>query len=427
MSTVVTSPDAVEPPAYAVARRRKLSTARVLTLCAVFISVALLMVAVVGYIAVMGRESATAASVNITEPLLVDAQTVYTSLSDADTTAAGALLAGPIEPTALRQRYALDVARASSAAEDAARRSQSSSTLVTSLNSLSVGIPIYTGLVQEAVVNNRLGYPVAGAYQGEASSFLRTHLLPAAHQVYRSELAQLESNQSSAKAVGPLIGALLLLLLTLGVLIAAQVWVRRRFRRRVNVGLLVATVLVGVLAVWALVGATAQANRIDAAAAAGTGPLDAYTQARQLALQARADDELTLVSRGSVGSYAVDFAAVWPQLKGVIATQQDSHSTSAAAALLVAHNRISALLSEGQFLKAIAVGSGTSSDGLPAIAAHLDASLVSGLDTAQQRFNSDTTSAANDLSGLAWGVVIVCLVALGLALVGLRSRAKEYS
>src|ERR1700746_3348286 len=56
--------------------------------------------------------SAAADVVAVSEPLSLDAEQIYTSLSDADATAASAFLAGGLEPAAARQRYQADIAEA---------------------------------------------------------------------------------------------------------------------------------------------------------------------------------------------------------------------------------------------------------------------------------------------------------------------------
>src|SRR6516164_7738980 len=56
--------------------------------------------------------SAAADVVAVSEPLSLDAEQIYTSLSDADATAANAFLAGGLEPAAARQRYKADLTEA---------------------------------------------------------------------------------------------------------------------------------------------------------------------------------------------------------------------------------------------------------------------------------------------------------------------------
>jgi len=56
--------------------------------------------------------SAAADVVAVSEPLSLDAEQIYTSLSDADATAASAFLAGGLEPAEARQRYQADITEA---------------------------------------------------------------------------------------------------------------------------------------------------------------------------------------------------------------------------------------------------------------------------------------------------------------------------
>jgi len=183
---------------------------------------------------VLSRQVAVDQSATVTEPALVDAQAAYTALSDADTAAAGGLLSGSVEPAAAVTRYQQDLATASAAVTDAARLVPDDPSLSASLRALSVGIPVYAGLVERATTNNRMGYPIASAYLGEASNFLRTDLLSAAIDVYHAELAALSAQQASATRGWPVVACLALLLVLLGGLLVTQWWVRRRFRRTLN-------------------------------------------------------------------------------------------------------------------------------------------------------------------------------------------------
>jgi hypothetical protein len=147
--------------------------------------------------------------VAVSEPLSLDAEQVYTSLSDADATAANAFLTGGLEPAAARQRYQADITQAAIRIEAAsalvgssAARTQlpghlahQASTTGTAvgddLATLSGQLPVYTDEVATARANNRLGYPLGAAYLREASGLLRGTLLPAASDIYTRESAQL--------------------------------------------------------------------------------------------------------------------------------------------------------------------------------------------------------------------------------------------
>ena len=215
-----------------------------LRVAAVSIAILSLVTGLVAALAVSERQSATSSAWQSSEPLLVTAQNVDTSLSDADTTAAAAFLQGRLEPAALQSRYQTDLAQASSDLAAAAQEAGSDPTLATSLRTLSTALPVYAGIVQQANFNERqASYPLAAAYLAEANNLMRTTMLPAAALVYGTEVRRLQGDQN--QAVSPWLAALALIA-TVGLLLAlvlAQRSLSRRFRRTWNVLLAAATVV----------------------------------------------------------------------------------------------------------------------------------------------------------------------------------------
>ena len=63
---------------------------------------------------------------------------------------------------------------------------------------------------------------------------------------------------------------------------------------------------------------------------------------------------------------------------------------------------------------------------LPARSSALDASLATGVTTAQQSFGESMAAADGDLAELGWGTVVALLVAAGLVALGFRPRIAEY-
>src|SRR5499427_9280968 len=125
------------------------------------------------------RASGASNVVGTSEPLSLDGQQIYRALSDADATAASAFLSGGLEPIAARQRYQADIAQAASHLESATAAAGHSAA-ARDLAKLSADLPVYTGLVETARANNRLGLPLGAAYLREASALMRGTLLPAA-------------------------------------------------------------------------------------------------------------------------------------------------------------------------------------------------------------------------------------------------------
>ena len=212
--------------------------------------------------------SAAADVVAVSEPLSLDAEQIYTSLSDADATAASAFLAGGLEPAAARQRYQADITKAAIRIEAASalvgssaaraelpghlanQASAAGAAVGDDLAMLSGQLPAYTDEVGTARADNRLGLPLGAAYLREASALLRGTLLPAASDIYTRESALLTS--ASAQATGlPLIVIAVVAGLGLGyVLYRSSRWLSRHTHRVVNYGLLLAALAGLVSLVW---------------------------------------------------------------------------------------------------------------------------------------------------------------------------------
>jgi hypothetical protein len=123
---------------------------------------------IIGAFAVSQHATAADQVVTSSEPLSLDAQQMYRSLSDADVTATTAFLTGPPEPLAVRRHYEADIAQA--AADLAALRSapaaaggSAAKRLAASLADISASLPVNTGYVQQAQTYSSLGFPLTGA------------------------------------------------------------------------------------------------------------------------------------------------------------------------------------------------------------------------------------------------------------------------
>src|SRR6266704_1004182 len=271
--------------------------------------------------------SAAADVVAVSEPLSLDAEQIYTSLSDADATAANAFLAGGLEPAKARQRYQADITQAAIRSEAAsalvgssAARTQlpghlakqvsaSGSAVGDDLATLSGRLPAYTDEVGTARADNRLGLPLGAAYLREASALLRGTLLPAASDIYTRESAQLTS--ASAQATGlPLIVIAVVAELGLGyVLYRSSRWLSRHTHRVVNYGLLLAAVAGLVSLVWLAGAFVIGRGDLLHAQQQGSAPVQAFARAEVAALRAHADESLTLIDNSGDDSYQQDYLA----------------------------------------------------------------------------------------------------------------------
>ncbi|MDQ3790224.1 MAG: hypothetical protein M3422_23650 [Actinomycetota bacterium] len=373
-------------------------------------------------------------------PLSVAAQDLYRALSDADATANSAFLAGGLERADVRARYEADIAQAETALATAvaAREPADLADPDSALAVLSRELSVYTGLVETARANNRQGLPVGAAYQREASTLMRDTLLPAAERLYTDETAALRDDQDRAAGVPfveVLLGAALLVLLFF-----AQRYVRRRTRRRLNVGLLAATVAAVVSLAWVLIATLGVMANVDASQENGSEQTDVLAQARIAALAARGDETLTLVARGNGKEFEEHYTQVLGDLtgeRGLLGTAQalatdDAVRDRVSAAITAqeawheVHTTIRDADNNGDYVTAVELAIGSADDGA---ATHFDAvdnSLREAIAATTATFEDEVSQASNALTGTVIGVIVLALVAAAGAVTGIWQRLKEY-
>ena len=397
--------------------------------------------------------SAAADVVAVSEPLSLDAEQIYTSLSDADATAASAFLAGGLEPTLARLRYQADITQAAIRIEAAsalvgssAARTQLPGHLAKSASAVNVAVgddlailsgqlPAYTDEVGTARADNRLGLPLGAAYLREASALLRDTLLPAASDIYTRESALLTS--ASAQATGlPLIVIAVLAGLALGyVLFRSSRWLSRHTHRVVNYGLLLATVAGLVSLVWLAGAFVVGRGDLLHAQQQGSAPAQAFARAEVAALRAHADESLTLIDNGGEDSYQKDYVAqqklLGPGPGTLLAAVQAAAGSGGpgrdvaaeAQAWYQAHAALRAKDDAGNH--ADAVKSALSGDAATSFK-RLSTTLSHGIDTHQAVFAASARGGRDAFTGLAVGMIVASLVMVAGCAWGLSRRLAEY-
>jgi len=389
--------------------------------------------------------SAAADVVTVSEPLSLDAEQIYTSLSDADATAASAFLAGGLEPAAARQRYQADITEAairieaasalvgSSAARTqlpghlANQTSAAGSAIGDDLAILSGQLPVYTDEVGTARANNRLGLPLGAAYLREGSALLRGTLLPAASDIYTRESALLTS--ASAQATGlPLIVIAVVAGLGLGyVLYRSSRWLSRHTHRVVNYGLLLAALAGLVSLVWLAGAFVAGRGDLLHAQQQGSGPAQAFARAEVAALQAHADESLTLIDNTGDDDYQKDYVKLQkllgPGPGTLLAATGSSQAASQAQAWYRAHQALRAQDDAGNHPGAVAAAQ--TGDAARSFA-RLSTTLSEGKETHQAVFAASARNGRDAFTGLAVGMIVASLVMVTGCIWGLNRRLAEY-
>jgi hypothetical protein len=368
------------------------------------------------------------------QPLLVEAETIYTALADADATAAQAFLAGGLEPVGLTERYDADLTRAGTALASAARRTAGDGPTAAAVDTLAAGITEYAGLVATARANNRQGLPVGASYLSVASTLNRDGLQPQARTLFRAAQDELDAGYADARStVWLTLLALSLVALLVGLLLA-QRHLSRTMRRTFNVPLLAATAVTGLLILGAGGLFAAQRAHLGDARSEGSVPIIQLATLRIGVLQERSDEALTLAGRGADTKYEQDFAAVSAKLtddgfakaaaavdgpaRGAVNAARQRHEQYVAA-----HRQIRALDNSGRYSDAVDLAIGPQTT---ATFTALTDQVGTAVEATKATFTQEITAAGRGLDLLSLLAPVLALIGCALAVAGIRTRLQEY-
>ncbi|WP_089245442.1 hypothetical protein [Rhodococcoides kyotonense] len=433
MTVVGTTPSAAVPPTTAASTadsdsRRDLqrlvrSTPVRMIAFGVLLVVSFVASGVVTSVAVADRAETLDTLLVRTEPLANSAQNLYGALSVADAAASTAFLAGGLEPQETRDRYTqaigdagAEIVRASNGLGD----TDDDARMV--LMEIAAGLPVYTGLVETARTNNRVGNPVGAAYLGEASNQMQTVLLPRAERLYTDQSARVAADQE--RFTRPPLFAIALIVACLALLVLAQIFLSKRTNRTFNWGFLGATATMAIFLGWMLVGGLISSTATDRALERGVDPLENLTSGFILAQQARADETLDLVRRGSTRGYDAEFTSNTDKLTTLFADDPDI--TETLAAWKASHGRIADALRTGDFNSAVTITTGSGVLDSSAQFRALDGKLVDGIEQARIELRGNVLRAKAALGGLTSGAVTLTIVAAAAVGAGIAPRLREY-
>ncbi|MEV0249419.1 hypothetical protein AB0H76_22660 [Nocardia sp. NPDC050712] len=386
--------------------------------------------------AVGDRQHALDVLLDDTEPDAHSAHRLYTSLSIADAAAATAFIAGGLEPEPVRNRYNQAVNAA--AAELVTQSGQGAGPAAdgapdTRLRTgIATGLPVYTGVIETARTNNRIGYPVGAAYLSEASHQMQTSLLPMAQELQSHRSDAVDAAQS--RHVRPPWLSIALLLVTLGVLGWVQRDLARRWRRTLNAGLLLATGSVLILLAWTVIAGSISAAAVIQGRDEGAGPGSRLTETRILAQQARSAETLKLVNRDATGDYDRTYNNGMTRMNELLTgypkdAPAADHLAEARSALdrwRVAHQRMNETLDRGDFTGAAVVATGAGAADVAAQVDALDRALELSLNETRSALRGNISQSARVLDFLGPGALALSIAAAGYVGLGIWPRLREY-
>jgi hypothetical protein len=418
-ATVSTPPDSAAPSPAAKAAESTMSTPQRLRLLSLGVVVVGLVIGVIGaliftYLAVsLSRAKADTAQ-------LIRVQKIQSNLLSADATATNAFLVGGLEPPAQRAAYDQAMSSTSSLIAEAAQAQPADGTALAALNQQVLS---YAGMIEQARANNRQGLPIGAQYLRNASAQLRSDALPILNNLVSANAARATDEMKAGAGYIVLVIALL----GLGGVIAAQVWLARRFKRKINVGMLASSIVLLVLVIGSLIVVLQLRSSLKEISSGSLAAVNTAADARINANDAKSNESLTLIARGSGQA----FEAAWKSSADSVAENlgrltDKPELVGQWQAYTDVHTQIRALDDEGQWDKAVAKATGSTNDSSNTVFGAFDSNLAGYLDGVSQEASN---SLAKEQPVMVVAAVLILLGGLAAALLGRRGlaeRLREY-
>jgi hypothetical protein len=369
--------------------------------------------------AILASEAAAERAATTTEQV-VRMQSIQVDLLRADALATNAFLVGGLETADARAQY--DAAMAAVARNIAAGAAAQPAD-AKALGTLAEKVQDYGALVEQARSNNRLGLPVGARYLTEASSSLRASAIPVVAEIVKTNEARAQKEfDRSNSSIQLLAGVAALIILAL-----IAIWLARRTHRYLNPSL---TGGVALLVVGLFVAATTIGNIGTTTAQVASGNYQQavdLAQVRTAANDARANESLTLIQRGSGARYQQAWEANDTTVRETLKQVDGGEGlTGDWDAYATAHQEIRALDNGGQWEQAVELATTQEADGSTAAFNAFDQQVTEQRDTA----SADAIDQLGALGGgsTVWAVLIaiVSLIASWLIVRGIGQRIKEY-
>jgi hypothetical protein len=357
---------------------------------------------------------------------LVRIQAIHTNLIRADADATNAFLVGGLEPADQRTNYTSSMAQASRLIAEAAKAQPADGPALGALNS---SVLTYAGLIEQARATNRQALPVGAQYLRVASSGLRSDALPILDALVKANDARVRAEFDAA--TGAPAGLITSGVLALLILIGGMVWLSRRTHRYVNVPLAGATAAILVTLVIGAISLGAVGSRVNDVRKGAYAATLATATARIAAFDAKSNESLTLIARGSGSA----FEKAWVASSNVVAGQSAAAArlSSDAASMgglwkgyVGTHAQIRKADDGGQWEGAVkqAIGSGPTSANATFNA--FDAGSGAALSSSSRAASDSLDAPRTWLPFAAWLGLLVGIAAAVSAWWGVSLRLEEY-
>ncbi|MEV5964742.1 hypothetical protein AB0L70_23425 [Kribbella sp. NPDC051952] len=355
---------------------------------------------------------------------LVRIQQIHTSLVSANADATNAFLVGGLEPPDQRQHFVDSIANAAALISVASAAQPADQNALGALNQTLI---TYQGLIEQARANNRQGLPIGSQYLRDANAVLQDDSLPLVQALVQANESRVNTEFDGAGhgTYWVVFGGLL----TLVILILTLRWLARRTHRYLNIPIAAGAALV---LLTTIVGWVSLAAASGSAGDTRSGAYDqtlALSRARIAAYDARSNESLTLIARGSGDAFETAYtesaATVDEQLRKISgigaplsAQWQDYQEV---------HKVVRSKDAGGDWDGAVdlAIGGTQSANSLEAFNA-FDRSSADLLGTTSAKVTSSLDDARNGLPPISWLGLPIGIAAALLVAWGMSQRLEEY-
>ena len=216
-------------------------------------------------------------------------------------------------------------------------------------------------------------------------------------------------------------------LLALAGVIIAQVWLARRFKRKINIGMLASAAVLLLITIASLIAAIQLSSTLNSITNGSFAAVNTAADTRIGANNAKSNESLTLIARGSGQA----FEAAWKSSADSVAANLQRLTdrpelVNQWQAYTNVHGEIRALDDGGRWDRAVSQATGSDPESSNTVFGAFDSNLAGYLDEVSQ----ETSSA---LAGIQPAAVVFAILTLlsGLAVAllgrwGIAARLKEY-
>ncbi|NIK56633.1 hypothetical protein [Kribbella shirazensis] len=356
---------------------------------------------------------------------LVRIQAIHTNLVSANADATNAFLVGGLEPPQQRAHFVNSMAAAAGLIADAAAAQPADRDVLGALNKTLI---TYEGLIEQARANNRQGLPIGSQYLKDANSVLQDDSLPLVKALVEANEKRVDTEFDgiSRGTIWVVAGGLL----SLVIFAVTLRWLARRTHRYLNVPIAAGAALVLLTTV---VGGIALASASGAAKDTRNSEYErtlALSRARIAAYDARSNESLTLIARGSGEEFDKAYTAAAAQVNEQLGKlgSQDSALATAWRQYQAEHAKVRKDDTDGKWDDAVNRAVGKTDEDTNSVNTFnaFDKTSDQHLQNASTAVQSKLTDARDGLPPIGWLGIPIGIAAALLVAWGMSQRLEEY-